>query len=270
MLLDELGGGTDPDEGAALGEALLEKLVELRAPTMVSTHLGRLKEFAFRNARAENASCAFDHETLKPLYRLLLGTPGESGALVIAQRLGISDDVIRKARERLVRSDEDVQELMREVRDVRTDAERARTLAEAKLAEASNATREIDALRGELEERGELLEAEAQRGIEERVSDALRALDLACDLLPQIPKGSRESMETALQLVRDELGGASLSERRQKFLDSLHKGLFVFVPRYKKRCIVQKVDKQKRQIVVKIGGMNMRISFDEVTSYEAI
>ena len=270
VLLDELGGGTDPDEGAALGEAILQRLCELRAPSMVSTHLGRLKEFAFRNARAENASCAFDHETLRPLYRLLLGTPGESGALIIAKRLGISDAMIDFAATRLVRSDEDVQELMREVRDVRTEAERARTEAEAKLAHASHKTREIDEIRGQLEERSDLLEAEAQRGIEERVSDALRALERAQALLPQLPKASREEMEEALARVTNELGGASLSERRQAFLDSLHKGQFVFLPRYKKRCIVQKVSKSKRELVVKIGGMNMRVSFDEVTSYEAL
>ena len=270
VLLDELGGGTDPDEGAALGEAILARLCELRAPSMVSTHLGRLKEFAFRNARAENASCAFDHETLRPLYRLLLGTPGESGALVIARRLGISHSIIEFAKQRLVRSDEDVQQLMREVRNVRTDAERARTEAEKKLAKASDATREINQLRGELEERSDLLEAEAQRGIEERVSDALRALVHAQSLLPQLPRSSREAMEAALAKVEGELGGASLSERRQTFLDSLHKGQFVFLPRYKKRCIVQKIDKSKRELVVKIGDMNMRVSFDEATSYEAL
>lgn len=270
VLFDELGGGTDPDEGAALGESILTRLCELGAPSIVSTHLGRLKEFAFRNARAENASCAFDHKTLRPLYRLLLGTPGESGALIIARRLGIEDSLIKQAESRLVRSDADVQELMREVRDVRTDAERARTQAEEKLAQASHRVREIDELRGELEERSDLLEAEAQRGIEERVSDALRALAQAQALLPQLPKSSGEPMGKALAKVLSELGGASLSERRQLFLDSLHKGQFVFLPRYKKRCIIQKVHKSKRELLVKIGGMNMRVSFDEATSYEAL
>ena len=77
-------------------------------------------------------------------------------------------------------------------------------------------------------------------------------------------------MREALDHVEAELGGASLSDRRQAFLDSLHKGLYVFLPRYKKRVIVQKVDKNKRELVVKLGAMNMRVSFDEVTSYEAI
>lgn len=70
FLLDELGGGTDPDEGAALSEALLETLLEKRSPVLASTHIGKLKEFAFRNARAENASVEFDATTLRPRYRL--------------------------------------------------------------------------------------------------------------------------------------------------------------------------------------------------------
>ncbi|MCA9001982.1 MAG: hypothetical protein KDB61_08670, partial [Planctomycetes bacterium] len=75
VLLDELGGGTDPDEGAALGEAVLETLLKRMAPTLVSTHIGRLKEFAFRHPRAENACTEFDLKTLAPLYHLLVGTP---------------------------------------------------------------------------------------------------------------------------------------------------------------------------------------------------
>ena len=65
MLLDELGGGTDPDEGAALGEALLEELLARGAPTLASTHIGKLKEFAFRHPRAENAHVEFDLATLR-------------------------------------------------------------------------------------------------------------------------------------------------------------------------------------------------------------
>ena len=103
VLLDELGGGTDPDEGGALGTAVLERLLAARVPTLVSTHIGKLKEFAYRHARAENACAEFDHVTLAPRYRLMLGTPGESCALVIARRVGLSQSVCDVARERLER-----------------------------------------------------------------------------------------------------------------------------------------------------------------------
>src|SRR5262249_55541072 len=94
VLLDELGGGTDPSEGAALGEALLEELLGRGSATLASTHLGSLKEFAYRHERAENAHVEFDLATLRPLYSLVIGAPGESRALAIARRLGLAAGLV--------------------------------------------------------------------------------------------------------------------------------------------------------------------------------
>src|SRR6185295_7593300 len=133
LLLDELGSGTDPDEGAALSDAILEVLLERGVPSIATTHLSKLKEFAFRHARAENASVAFDAQTLKPLYRLLIGTPGESCAPLIARRLGLDPKICQNASERLVRRDRDVRELMDKMRGAREQAERARSDVEDRL-----------------------------------------------------------------------------------------------------------------------------------------
>ncbi len=120
VLLDELGSGTDPDEGAALSEALLEVLLTRRSHTLVSTHIGKLKEFAFRHPRAENACVEFDAVTLAPCYQLIVGMPGESGALVIARRLGMPAAIVERAKERLVRRDEELTKLMADMRHART------------------------------------------------------------------------------------------------------------------------------------------------------
>ncbi|MEM7516913.1 MAG: MutS2/Smr-associated SH3 domain-containing protein, partial [Planctomycetota bacterium] len=265
VLFDEMGGGTDPDEGAALGEAILTELLRKGAPAIVSTHLGRLKEFAFRNARAENACAEFDATTLRPLYKLLIGTPGESGALVIAKRLGLPEALIERAKSQLVRTDGELTQIMREVRDVRTDAERVRSEAESKLEDANTEAQRVRERAVEMERQSSLLEAEAQRDIEERVRDARAVLHDAQSLLDQLPKAAGELMGEALERIDAELSGASLSERRQTFLDSLHKGQYVYLPRYKKRVVIQKIDKKNRQVVVQVGKMPMRVSFDEVT-----
>jgi len=89
VLLDELGAGTDPDEGAALGQAVLDELLRRGSPTMVTTHLGTLKSLAFRRRRVDNAAVEFDEATLQPKYRLLIGEPGNSNAIAIAARLGL-------------------------------------------------------------------------------------------------------------------------------------------------------------------------------------
>lgn len=104
VLIDELGSGTDPVEGAALAVSILEQLKGYRAKVLATTHYQEVKMFALETDGVENASCEFDVETLKPTYRLIVGVPGKSNAFAITKRLGMSDYVISRA-ESLVSSE---------------------------------------------------------------------------------------------------------------------------------------------------------------------
>jgi DNA mismatch repair protein MutS2 len=160
VLFDELGAGTDPVEGAALGRAILDELDRIGCRAMVTTHLGDLKTYAFNNERAENAAVEFDVETLRPTYRLHIGQFGMSNALKIARRLKLPRDLLKRAHKYLKRRQRRAPELL-QLQQKREEAEKARTEAleaqlsaqkereeyEQKLAAIDRQKREADELR---------------------------------------------------------------------------------------------------------------------------
>src|SRR5207244_8215270 len=125
VLLDELGAGTDPTEGAALGRAILDELDSRGCRAMVTTHIGDLKTYAFSNERAENAAVELDVETLRPTYRLHIGQFGRSNAIRIARRLKLPRDLLRRAQKYLRRRQRRAPELLR-LQELRAEAEKAR------------------------------------------------------------------------------------------------------------------------------------------------
>jgi DNA mismatch repair protein MutS2 len=125
VLLDELGAGTDPTEGAALGRAILDQLDRIGCRALVTTHLGDLKTYAFSNDRAENAAVEFDVETLRPTYRLQIGQFGMSNALKIARRLKLPRDLLRRAQRYLRRRQRRAPE-MAQLQQMREETEKAR------------------------------------------------------------------------------------------------------------------------------------------------
>jgi DNA mismatch repair protein MutS2 len=154
VLLDELGAGTDPVEGAALGRAILDHLDGVGCRAMVTTHLGDLKTYAFHNDRAENAAVEFDVETLMPTYRLHIGQYGMSNALKIARRLKLPRELLKRAHRYLKRRQRRGPELAR-LQEKREEAEKARE-------EALRSQHEADQKRDELEKKLAQLEKEAR------------------------------------------------------------------------------------------------------------
>ncbi len=142
ILLDELGAGTDPTEGAALGRAILDQLDHVGCRAIVTTHLGDLKTYAFNNDRAENGAVEFDVETMRPTYRLHIGQFGMSNALKIARRLKLPKELLRKAHRYLKKRKGKSGELVR-LQELRLEAEQAKVEA---LAARHDADREKEAL----------------------------------------------------------------------------------------------------------------------------
>ncbi len=176
VILDELGAGTDPQEGAALARSLLTHLVERGMTTLVTTHHPELKAFAHATPGVVNASVEFDLETLRPTYHLTIGLPGRSNALAIAERLGLPEAIITAARQEIdpaeLRADDLLDEIHRQrdaSREARQRAEEARRLSEKLRAELAERLAVIE------DERREVLE-QARQEAEDELKDVRRQL----------------------------------------------------------------------------------------------
>ena len=151
VLLDELGAGTDPVEGAALATATLEQLRAQGARIAATTHYAELKAYALQTAGVENGSCEFDVATLRPTYRLLVGVPGRSNAFAISERLGMPSSVVEHARS-LVDSDERrLEEIINGLEEKRQEWEEQLTLSRRLAAEAETAKREAETKLAEID-----------------------------------------------------------------------------------------------------------------------
>lgn len=189
VLLDELGAGTDPVEGAALAVAILERLRQLGARVAATTHYAELKAYAINTSGVENASCEFDVASLRPTYRLLIGVPGRSNAFAITEKLGMDEALVEHARG-LVSGDD------RRLEDVVTSLDTRRQALEEQLAETKDAherarrsAQRAEEKLAELDERRqkELDNArrEAQRIVEKARQEAARLMDELDDLRRQ-------------------------------------------------------------------------------------
>jgi DNA mismatch repair protein MutS2 len=179
VILDELGAGTDPQEGAALARALLIHLLERSITTLVTTHHPELKAFAHATPGVVNASVEFDLETLRPTFHLTIGLPGRSNALAIAQRLGMPDPIIAAARSELSPTDLKADDLLDEIH-------RQRDLSRKARASAENARHEAESLRAELSKRLEKIEDERMQVLDQARKEAAEELDTIQDELRDI------------------------------------------------------------------------------------
>jgi DNA mismatch repair protein MutS2 len=194
VLLDELGAGTDPTEGAALARAILQTLLEREARVVATTHYGELKAFAHRHPQLINAAMEFDLETLQPTYRLLMGAPGASHAIEIARRLGLPARVAQQATESLGVQEATLTEMIQDLERARRHAEQAEAEWRTKLQELAEREARLNADRAALEHDKQTYKQRLQQEMEHALEQARAEAE---EILRQLRQAPRESKQTA-------------------------------------------------------------------------
>lgn len=275
VLIDELGGGTDPDEGQALAKAIVSHLLRCGSTGVVTTHYTSLKEFAFSQDGIENACMEFDSNTLQPLYVIKIGLPGSSNALAISRRLGMQESILKEALGNLSDDAQRFENIVRSAEESRVEAERTLQECNALKYEWHEKLQEVQSEREKLKKEKEKLfaqaKSEARRIINERTFEAE-------ELLEEIEKIFAKEQITEADLIaartlKNKISGKayeseSEDEYKPQYLPikegDLKEGMQVYVKNISQEGIVQNVRNAKGEAEVLCGNIRVRSKISDL------
>ncbi len=269
VLIDEIGAGTDPDEGSALAQAVIEKLIDCKSYGIVTTHYSKLKEYAYVKEGIINASMDFDNETFAPIYKLNIGVPGTSNAIEIASRLGLNKEITDRAVSLLSDTKISFENVLKEAEKTRKTAENERRELSESLEKAKIELDTIEKEKNKLSEERQRLyaqaKAESRRIINEKVDEADELVEKIKDILnkEEISSGDIITART----LRNKLEEKKYSEKGEndaplslKPCDgNLKVGDRVYVKSMGTFATVSSVNTKKGECFVSIGSMRLGV-----------
>ena len=288
VLLDELAVGTDPQTGSSIAQAILEELVEKMATVVCTTHFDALKTMAVSNSRFRNGSMEFSTGSLKPTYNLVLDLPGQSYGLEVAEQLGLSENIIHRAKELRGQTTSELDRLIRSLSEAKEKTNLAQKQYEQKTLETETIKHHWESERESLRETKQKAAKKVQNRFEEKIShlkrdmednlkqlkDTIRALEkgqisteAARHSLQEIRKGSKEEYGRADQTLNELLNQSSTRKEipgKPCKIEDLKVGDPVFVISIGKEAKISKITEGKAPIEVQAGLLKLRPPIQEI------
>ncbi len=272
VLLDELGSGTDPQEGASLSKAILEYIKEKNAQGIITTHLGELKTLKYEDNYFENATVLFDIATLKPKYNLVVGMSGTSNAIDISSQLGLNSNIIKRAREILIDNNSENSKMFLEI-------EKTNQSLIKKEQEATENLDKAKQTKDELDEKLKELKQNKKKSLENFKKKFQNQLDNARDEIKEIVDEIRKekSLKVAMRsynrlnkienAIREEFS-ANDDKLAQKFIelnpDELKIGQNVLVKKLEQAVILDSLPDKKGNVEIRIGNIKSKIHISKL------
>ena len=270
VLVDELGSGTDPIEGASLALSILEYLKEHNITVLATTHYHELKEHALLTEGVENASCEFNLETLSPTYRLLIGVPGKSNAFAISQKLGLKQEILENAKKSINSDTAKTEDLLKEIYN-------SKALIESEKEKTLQYSNKIERLKQKLENETTDLEEHKKEYLQKAKQEAreilLSAKQEANDIIKEMEseKNNSKNLNTLRNKLTSKLHEVNQTpesplEETQKIDESQIKpGAIVFVPKFNKNGTILSYPNQSKKFNIQIDNIKTTLTPSQIT-----
>ena len=277
VLLDELGAGTDPIEGAALAMSILEELNDRHCICVSTTHYSEIKAFAMTHEGMENASMEFDIDRLCPTYRLYIGIPGKSNAFEISSRLGLPNSIIDKAKGFLKGEDVRFEDIISSAQSQHRIAEEERKMAEEARAELEKLRADAERERRKLDEDRNRLQAKAKEDAKRIVADTKREMEKLIVEIRSIKDIDRSAADRVIQAARDTLRATETAVNEKEAIKkedntkppkTVRAGDTVNIVTLDQKATVLSAPDSKGEVMVQAGVMKLNVKLKDIRLIE--
>lgn len=275
VLVDELGSGTDPVEGAAIAMSVLEYLRESNITTIATTHYSELKTYAMQTENVENASCEFNVETLKPTYKLLIGVPGRSNAFAISKKLGLSEKILDKANSYLSAETIRFEDVLNKMELDRIKAKEQKEVADKLLVAAKEEKEKVEQEKKKLEDKKNEILQKAKREARDLLLDAeTEANEIIKELtnlkkskdknIGQSAQEARVKIKKSISEIQKDLNTSKVVVKNALKPEEVIVGMKVFVPSLDQEASIVTLPDKKGNVIIQSGIIKLSISVSQL------